>query len=230
MIKAVAFDFGHTLASSGNPLNWQELYDDALTDVLSAIGIKDDLNRINDGKAVLLKYNTRVNNREYEVDSDTIFGELFNKWNICDFTKLDAAKEAFYSFFMGDAVIYDDVQKVLSALKDKGYKTGILTDLAYGMDNKYALQDIAEILAYFDVVLTSTEIGFRKPSPRGYLLLAEELDVHPIDCVYIGDEEKDIIGANNAGMISVHIDRNGTNNDYGQNYTISSLEQILSLI
>ncbi len=229
-IKAVAFDLGHTIISYGNPLNWQELYGDALANVLRAIDEEVDPNKIGNGGAVLLTYNTRVNSREYEIDSDTIFRKLFGEWGVSDLSKLNAAKEAFYSFFQNNAIVYDDTIDVLLTLRKRGYKTGILTDVAYGMDREYAIRDIAAISEYFDVVLTSTDVGFRKPNTKGYLRLSEELNTMTGNCVFVGDEEKDIIGANSAGMTSVLIDRNGLDRDYGQKHTIKSLSELLKLV
>jgi len=36
MIKAVGFDYGNTLTSSGMPLNWQQFHPEALTAALAA--------------------------------------------------------------------------------------------------------------------------------------------------------------------------------------------------
>ena len=230
VIKAVAFDIGYTIVSYKNPLNLQSLYRDALLEVLLAIGAEADSNRIQAGEVVLLKYNTRVNNREYEVDSNTIFSELFRKWNFIDSGKIEVAKKAFYSFIQKSALVYDDTVEVLSTLRRKGYGTGALTDVAYGMDREYVLQDIAGIAEYFDVVLTSRDVGFRKPSVSGYLQLAGKLNTVPGEFIFVGDEEKDIIGANRAGMLSVLIDRERQNKDYGQKHTIESMNGLLKLL
>jgi FMN phosphatase YigB (HAD superfamily) len=48
--------------------------------------------------------------------------------------------------------------------------------------------------------------------------------------MFIGDEEVDVIGANRSGMVSVLLDRNDINNQYGQAHTIGSLFEVKSLI
>jgi putative hydrolase of the HAD superfamily len=50
------------------------------------------------------------------------------------------------------------------------------------------------------------------------------------ECLFVGDEPVDVIGANRAGMVSVLINRSGEKRDYGQKYTISSLQDILKLV
>jgi putative hydrolase of the HAD superfamily len=74
------------------------------------------------------------------------------------------------------------------------------------------------------------EVGFRKPHTRGFLQLLQALQVPAGDCLFVGDEPVDVIGANKAGMVSVLINRSGEKRDYGQKYTISSLQDILKLV
>jgi len=47
--------------------------------------------------------------------------------------------------------------------------------------------------------------------------------------MYIGDSEEDVIGANQAGLISVLIDRDNEGLDFGQRYTIHCLHDVLRL-
>lgn len=61
-------------------------------------------------------------------------------------------------------------------------------------------------------------------------MLSDMLNVTSSKMLYIGDEEKDIIGANKSGYISVFIDRRETGINYGQLYTIKSLKEILNYL
>jgi putative hydrolase of the HAD superfamily len=60
--------------------------------------------------------------------------------------------------------------------------------------------------------------------------LIQALQVPAGDCLFVGDEPVDVIGANKTGMVSVLINRSGEKRDYGQKYTVSSLIDILKLI
>lgn len=60
------------------------------------------------------------------------------------------------------------------------------------------------------------DIGYRKPNVKGLQIIAKELCVPVQEIMYIGDEEKDIICANNAGAVSVLIDREDKKYEYGQ--------------
>jgi len=229
-MKAVAFDFGNTLASSGLPLNWQNFYRDALTAVLTVTDSDINPNKLQDGEKILLKYNTRVNEREYEVTSDTIFNDLFQAWDIADLSMFKVAKDAFFPFFFRRTEPYPETESVLKELKSKNIRIGVLTDTAYGADKEYLTDRIPDLMRYFDVFLSSTDVGFRKPNVKGYLQLAKELKVKGEECLFVGDEPKDVIGANKVEMISVLVNRNNDKREYGQKYTVNSLRDILNLI
>ena len=228
IIKAIGFDIGHTLINYPHPLSWKSLYPAALAKVLRDCQISESDTHIALASAVLSKYNTRENYREYEVTSDIIFREIFDAWGQSH-NKLTIAKESFYGFFQAEAVPFHDTVETLDALRAMGIRMGFLTDVAYAMENKYALKDIAEIRHYFEVGFTSTDIGFRKPHTAGFNALVEAFGVPAGQVMYVGDEEKDIVGANNAGMVSVLVNRTGEAKNRGQDYTVRSLGEVVDL-
>ena len=227
-IHAIAFDVGETLVYYNNFLNWQALYPPAIKQVMLACDMDYDKTADEIAQKILTKYNTRVNYREYEVSSDTIFSEILNQWKI-KMDKLQVVKEAFYAYFQTGVKYYDDTEFVLKSLKNREIQIGILTDVAYGMDNDYALRDLTSIEKYIDICFTSNDVGYRKPNTKGYLLLREFFNVPNTQIAFVGNEEKDIIGANNAGFISVLINRNKDEKDWGQKYTINQLSELLKI-
>jgi putative hydrolase of the HAD superfamily len=230
MIKAIGFDYGNTLLDTKLRYNFKDYYDEVIKSVLQEVKAEVNSRRIQIGKDVLLKYNTRVNPREYEVESNTIFSELFHEWGISDSSQMEIAKSTFASFFFNRSIPYPEIVNVLREIKQRGYQTGVLTNVPYGMEKKYLLQEPNEIIEYIDVFITSVEVGFRKPNPAGYRELADRMGIDTSGCMFVGDEKLDIIGANTVGMVSVLIDRDAQNKDYGQDHTISTLSDILILI
>ncbi|MCL2198931.1 MAG: HAD family hydrolase [Defluviitaleaceae bacterium] len=225
-VQAVIFDVGQTLIHYKNPLNWQGLYSGAIRGVMADCGMEYSAAADEGAQGILTKYNTRVNFREHEVSSDTIFSEVLEGWGV-ELGKLSAAKRAFYGYFQADAECFEDTEMVLRVLKERGVKVGALTDVAYGMDNEYALRDLLPIEKYIDICLTSTDVGFRKPNTAGYLQMQQAFDIPSRQIAFVGDEEKDVQGANSAGMISVLVNRGEEEKNFGQKYTIKSLSQIL---
>ncbi len=229
MIKAIVFDIGQTLIEYNKPLNWKELYRPALEDTAKMCKFNLTEKDYEDATEILLKYNTRINHREYEVSSNTIFEEIFIKWNK-DINDIEKAKDAFYSYFSREAYPFEEVKYSLKTLKEKGIMIATLSDVAYGMDNKYALNDIKGIIKYIDLPITSNDIGYRKPNTQGLKYIAEKFKINAESMMYVGDEEKDILCANNGGIYSVLINRTDKEKDFGQRKTIHSLTELFDLI
>ena len=118
----------------------------------------------------------------------------------------------------------------MAKLKQYGIKIGILTDVAYGMDNVFSLEDISVLSDFIDIAITSVDVGYRKPNAAGYLKLLDSLEISPNEMIFIGDEEKDIIGAKNLGIFSALINRSKEIKDFGQDYTLESLSGIFTIL
>ncbi len=95
--------------------------------------------------------------------------------------------------------LYDGIEQVLTALKDKGKKCAIVSNKA-----DFAVKLLNE--AYFKE-LVSVAIGEneaagikKKPSPDSVLIALKELGVGKENAVYVGDSEVDIQTAKNAGL------------------------------
>ncbi len=81
----------------------------------------------------------------------------------------------------------------LDRLKADGFKLGCITNNVpsgkgagmAGTAEKAAA--IAAIMARFDYVIESSKVGIRKPDPRIYAMMCEELDVEPAVCIYLDD-------------------------------------------
>lgn len=228
-IQAIVFDIGQTLAYYPIPLNWSALYRPAFERIAEIFGLKISEEEYSHIAQTLAKYNTRINPREVEVSSDTVFRELLEGTNI-SIGLLNDIKREFYQFFRNDVVIYDEVEDTLKELKSRGIKTATLSDVAYGMDNEFALSDISGVINYIDIPYTSNDAGYRKPGSKGFLLLSEKMNVDITEMAFVGDEKKDIECAKNAGTLAVLINRTGEEKNYGQDYTVSSLDELLKIL
>ena len=64
-----------------------------------------------------------------------------------------------------------------------------------------AMIDEMGLRKYFVRVAISDKLGWRKPHPRVFLQLVEELGVEPPETLYVGDTyETDVVGAKGAGL------------------------------
>lgn len=234
VMKAIGFDFGETLIYyRGTPLSWKPLYPAALSVVARSCHYTASSACIDKASLILEEYNTRINPRTTEVSSDVIINRVLECWGLPASQHLNSATQNFFAFFQQQVAIYDDSLTVLKLLKRKGIKTGILTDVPYGMKKEFVEHDLRSvgILSHdIHVLLTSVDVGQRKPDPTGYIRLAHELGVEPGEMTYVGNEKKDIEGANEAGAYPVLIARDGEFHEWGQQQSIKSLHEITRLI
>ena len=229
MFKAVIFDIGQTLVQYKNPLNWSKLYRPAFQYVADQCGYHFSEDQYLHAGNVLTKYNTRINPRIHEVTSAQIFTEILNGMDLPR-EDIEQVKNHFFSYFRQDVSLYPEVEETLKTLTEKKILAGTLSDVAYGMDNVYALEDIDAIRKYIDYPFTSNDVGFRKPRTRGLEMLAEKMQINISEMIFVGDEEKDIICANDAGAYSVLINRDSVIKSYGQDKEIHSLAEVLSIV
>ena len=225
-MRAVIFDIGGTLADYPIPLNWSALYRPAFERIAERYGIaitEDEYAHIG---GVLAKYNTRIHPRTVEVSSEQIFSELLSGTSITADPLL--IRREFYAYFRNDVRLYPEAERVLSDMSRR-FITGTLSDVAYGMDNEFALADIAPLLGYIRYPYTSNDTGYRKPCGKGLVMLADEMGIRTSEMMFVGDEKKDIECAHDAGAVSVLINRSGEPRSFGQDFTVSDLTGLYTL-
>ena len=61
-------------------------------------------------------------------------------------------------------------------------------------------------------------------------MIANQLEVDTQNIIFVGDEMKDIQCARNASAVSVLINRSNDKKNYGQDYEISNLHELLGII
>ncbi len=103
---------------------------------------------------------------------------------------------------------YPEVVEVLSSLQQQSYRLGIVSNWSWNLCER-ARQ--AGLDRFFEVVWASAYAGSNKPHPGIFLQVLEQMKVPAERTVYIGDSyDHDVIGARNAGIEPVLLDRDGT--------------------
>ncbi len=228
--RCIGFDLGDTLLFYRDvPMSWVALYPEALRSVAVSCGASPTPAQLTAAGQILSRYNTRITPRTKEVSATEIFSYVLEAWNVDPTRHLSAATEAYFTFFQQQMCAYPETVPALTFLREHGLLTGILTDVPYGMPRAFVQRDLngSGISAFFDAVITSVEVGVRKPEPEGYLAVASRLGVAPHDMLYVGNEPKDVIGACRAGISSVFLDRSNSGANHGQQYTIPTLSGLL---
>jgi putative hydrolase of the HAD superfamily len=122
-------------------------------------------------------------------------------------------------------VLFDDVAPALTDLKKRGLVLGLISNV----DRDVApLYEELGLPAWFQVMVTSQEVGFNKPHPGIFQAALKEAGVKPEEAIYVGDQyEIDVVGANKAGMTGILLDRNGFFEETTDSPKIRSLSQVV---
>jgi putative hydrolase of the HAD superfamily len=140
----------------------------------------------------------------------------------------DYFSELFSYFAQPDAWdLYPEVAETLSALERRSMVLGVISNF----DSR--LIGILEGLGMahrFKHIFVSSRVGYAKPDRQIFHTALERHGLQAGEALHVGDsEEKDFLGANQAGLTGVLVERNGSGKS---NFSprITSLESILSLL
>ena len=96
---------------------------------------------------------------------------------------------------------FDGVEPMLAALEAAGRPWGIVTNKP-----EYLARKLMPLLGWETrcaVLIGGDTLAVRKPDPLPLTVAAQQIGIDPADCVYVGDDERDILAARGAGMASV---------------------------
>lgn len=97
--------------------------------------------------------------------------------------------------------------EVLSALKARGLRLGVCSNFTHTPTAREVLAR-AELLPFFDAVVVSEEVGFRKPRPEIFRAALEALGTEAGETLHVGDNlDADVAGAAALGIPAAWITR-----------------------
>lgn len=110
--------------------------------------------------------------------------------------------EKYWGYMLDNMVLAEGALELITYLKGNGAKIGICTDLTSHIQHR-KLREL-KIAQYVDAFVSSEEADAEKPDKAIFNLILEKLDASPGETMYVGDSyEKDVLGAQNAGMFPV---------------------------
>ena len=100
---------------------------------------------------------------------------------------------------VNSAVPTKDAEKLLKALKERGIRIGIGTDMTARI--QFVKLTHLGLMPYIDFMVSSEEAMAEKPSKEFFDLCIKKARADAGECIFIGDsKKKDCMGANTAGM------------------------------
>lgn len=215
-IKALIFDFGGTLDYDGK--NWGTRLYSMFKDTTFPINRTDFFAACE--KAMDLLYSDRRSmTMTYK---ETIDVYIFWVMKYLDLT-IENYKHTLVDPFLNDShktLIKN--KNIVSQLADN-YTLGVLSNNfgnCRGWCTEFALD------TYFNIIIDSTEVNIKKPNLKIFSLAAEQLNLKPEECVYIGDKyEVDIIPPQKLGMHVIWL--NSTDEIQNDALRIKELDELL---
>jgi len=201
MVKAIGFDLFNTLIT----VDPHAL--DRAVDLLSnslredGIGVKPEVFRLAHRQAAVQHITvTRRDGRETHNRFwiSTALNHL--GWSVePDDPRIARAVEVYFSTFLESCRLIPETEEMLGTLKLR-YPLGLLSNFTHPPAAK-AILDGLGLSSFFDVVLISGEVGYRKPHALVFRMLLDKLGVEPAELLYVGDDpEPDIDGACSIGI------------------------------
>lgn len=175
-------------------------------------------------------WNTSIETME-EIDLYKIFEDIFHQLSL-DIPKslYPELVEAHYKPVSDQLTIYDDTHYTLASLKERGLKLAIISNTVWpAYLHEHDLRRF-DILDFFDYLVFSSEVGFRKPHPRIFQLTLDGLAIKPDEAICVGDRiSEDVMGAQKAGMKGILVKR-PLRQGNGQIQPDAEIEQLSELL
>ena len=113
--------------------------------------------------------------------------------------RIALAVEAYFSAFVDYSTPIPGTIDMLATLKAR-YRLGLLSNLTHA-PAALRIIDKLGMAPFFDVVLVSGQLGYRKPHPRVFLALLEQLGTPKEYTAFVGDNlDADVRGAQQVGI------------------------------
>ena len=129
--------------------------------------------------------------------------------------------------------IFEGVPELLESLVNQGMKWGVVTNKA----ERFTLPLTAsmDLFAKAGAIVSGDTTPHAKPHPEPLFEAVRRLGVDASRCVYVGDDERDIVAGRAAGMATVavtygYLGAQADTSQWGANATINCVNELLPLL
>ena len=228
-IKAVLFDLGNTLVKLWIP---ETVYHRILTSFKINRSIEEIREALVKAQkdSERLKYEQLFGKIPYEEYWNKRDGLLLRHLGLpLDRKLLKKIQTRWFDY--AECPLFPDVNPVLSKLRERGLKMGIIST-GYEQDIEAITQKTGLQKELFEVIVGADTLKKTKPDPEVFKYALTKLKVKPQETLFVGDEiDADYRGAENAGIHALLIQR--TENKTSQTSdlsTIGSLEEVFKYL
>ncbi|MET1033489.1 MAG: HAD family hydrolase [Candidatus Saccharimonadales bacterium] len=129
------------------------------------------------------------------------FNQYAKAWGVQDVDVAAEEADALAKQKLPDVELYPDALEVLAALHVSDRKLALITTSPHR--NVQHLLEKYDITRYFDIIIAGDDVQNHKPHPEPLEKALEKLGGNKSEAIMIGDSDKDLGAAQNAGIDSI---------------------------
>ena len=248
-VKGIIFDFGFTLFSFENP-SVEKYMDCFKRGLLRSIETMKEENIFKETDTVIDLFIKKFNKKrshafkiqrktKEEYPTSQVFKTVLDDLIQEGFLEIESIEtelykdlaEIYHSCEEEECKPYNETKNTLEVLsRIEALKIGLISNHPNHKTIKNMLKDY-EMTEFFDVIVTSAKYGKRKPNPNIFLYTLKKmgLEKHDAkDCIMVGDEAADAVGANRVGM-QIFLKEREYEFPYEKEINIPNLKRIKSI-
>ena len=180
---------------------------------LKELGLELSTNHAQQKKAIEYKaYRGEINHDEYREAIVGLYG-------ISDPKQMALGKKALIDDD-ANVAFFEGVSETLCTLKKRGYLLAIITDTANSISAKLSWFERGGFGHVWDAIISSMDIGVRKPDPKPYHAALSQLGLTSEQVVFVGHRTSELAGAHAVGMktIAFNYDKDASADYYIENF------------
>ena len=127
----------------------------------------------------------------------------------------------------------EGIEELINTLNLRKISWGIMTNKA----KKFAQPIVSShpLLKSAACLIAGDDVSMPKPSPEGLIKASQMLSIEPSDIIYLGDDRRDVMAANDAGMVSMaarygYLEVGDDAKSWGAQYIIDKPSELLDYL
>ena len=146
-------------------------------------------------------------------------------------SRIEEFLSIYKEIFNQDVQCMEGIEDLIQDLNLKKIAWGIVTNKA----SKFATPIVTShpLLKFSQCLVSGDDVSIPKPSPEGLIKASSILAIQPSEIIYLGDDRRDVIAANDAGMISMiarygYLEEGDDGRNWNAHHIIDKPKDILS--
>ena len=148
-------------------------------------------------------------------------------------SRIEEFLSIYKEIFNQDVQCMEGIEGLIQDLNDRKITWGIVTNKAKKFSGPIVTTH--PLLKHAQCLISGDDVDAPKPSPEGLIKAASMLSIQPSEVIYLGDDRRDVIAANNAGMISMiarygYLEEDDDGRNWNAHHIIDKPKDILSYL